>query len=65
VSFDVQFEHNGMARCESCGEPCAPVLVGTPAGVEANPMIVIRCIACSAVEEAEAILANSDTEHER
>lgn len=50
-----EFEHNGMARCGSCGEPCVPVLIGTPAEVEANPNIVVRCIACAATEEAEAI----------
>lgn len=52
-----EFEHNGMARCGSCGEPTCPVLIGTPAEVEANPNIIIRCIACSATEEAEAITA--------
>ncbi len=51
----VTFEHNGMARCGLCGEPCAPVVCGDPREIERNPLIVIRCIACAASEEAEAI----------
>lgn len=52
---DIEFESHGMARCGSCGEPSCPVLLGTPAEVEANPNIIVRCIACSVAEEAEAI----------
>jgi hypothetical protein len=51
----VEFMHNGMARCGMCGEPVAPVLIGTVAEAEANPNIVIRCVACAATEAAEAI----------
>lgn len=51
----VIFNHNGMARCGICGEPCAPVLIGDPREAEANPHIIIRCVACAATEEAEAI----------
>lgn len=50
-----EFEHNGMARCGMCGEPVAPVLIGTPADVENNPNIIVRCPGCAATEEAEAI----------
>jgi hypothetical protein len=50
-----EFEHNGMARCGSCGEPVCPVIIGTPANVEANPLITVRCIGCAATEAAEAI----------
>ncbi len=50
-----QFEHNGMARCGICKEPTVRVLAGTPAEVERNPLIVVRCVGCAAVEEAEAI----------
>lgn len=49
------YEHVGMARCGSCGEPTAPVLRGSVAEVEANPNIVIRCYGCATTEEAETI----------
>jgi len=55
VTSGVKFEHNGTARCGICGEPVAPVLIGSVTEVEANPSIVIRCFACAAVDEAEAI----------
>jgi uncharacterized protein (UPF0212 family) len=51
----IEFAHNGMARCGSCGEPVAPVLIGSVADVEANSNIIVRCFACAASEEAEAI----------
>jgi hypothetical protein len=44
-----------MARCGLCGEPAVSVLKGTAADIEANPNIIIRCLACAATEEAEAI----------
>lgn len=51
----IEFKHNGMARCGGCGEPTVPVLIGDPRGVERDPNIVIRCFACAAGEEADAI----------
>lgn len=51
----ITFESTGMARCGLCGEPCVPVLVGDPRAIERDPTIIIRCVACAASEEAEAI----------
>lgn len=48
-------EPSGMARCGLCGEPTVQVLVGDIAEIEANPNIVIRCMACAATEAAEKI----------
>lgn len=48
-----------MARCGSCGEPCVTVLHGDPAAIERDPTIIIRCVACAAVEEAERITAEA------
>jgi hypothetical protein len=58
VSDQIHIENNGMARCGICGEPCVIVLVGDPREVERDPLLVIRCIACAATEEAEAITAD-------
>lgn len=68
MSDQIHIENNGMARCGICGEPCVIVLVGDPREVEAmftltaaaerDPLLVIRCIACAATEEAEAITAD-------
>lgn len=55
----MEIAHNGMARCGACGEPCAPVLIGTPTDIENHPLIRLRCIACSVTEEAEAITASA------
>lgn len=51
----VRFACVGMARCGLCGDPSVPVLQGSVEEVETNPNIVIRCLACAATDEAEAI----------
>jgi hypothetical protein len=55
VNDRVEFAHNGMARCGRCGESTAPVLIGDPREVERDPNVIIRCVGCAAVEEAERI----------
>lgn len=62
MSDHIEFEHNGMARCGLCGEPTVPVLLGDPRKVENDPNVIIRCLACAATEEAEAITANASSE---
>jgi hypothetical protein len=56
---DVNIEHNGVARCGSCGEPSVPVLIGDPREVEQDPHIIIRCLACAAGEAADAITSEA------
>lgn len=53
--MSVRFEGKGMARCGTCGEPVALVLIGSVADVESNQNIIVRCPGCAATEEAEAI----------
>jgi hypothetical protein len=44
-----------MARCHRCGEPSVPVLIGSVAEVETNPLIRVWCQACAIAAEAEQI----------
>lgn len=53
-------KHNGYARCHKCGEPSVPVIAGTVAEVEANPMIRVWCAACAITAEAEQITADAE-----
>ena len=46
----------GIQRCQVCGEPIGPLYSNDPTVTELDPAVcVVRCFACAATEEAQAI----------